>query len=1239
MKKHKEKTAAEKPAEEKIKDKAEEKTEETEGKKSVSSEAPDTEKETKKNSIMKDLLRTFPIMLLCISANVFGSILEGKYSLPLWLDSFGTVFAAYILGPFCGAIAGASGNVIISFWDPTSLAYGLTSIAIGLSIGYAARRKFFETAFRAMSAAGLVTLLAVFISTTLNLILCEGSTDNIWGDGVRDFLMAHNVPLIPAALTGQLYLEFADKVVTVMLLFIAIKLVRLVRRKKGERASRSHKSGVTVITSALILTAAFCALSPMASIAADAAASDDQDTSYVRRIYNAENGLPCGHANDVAETDDGILWVGSYAGLYRYNGSTFRFMNEFDTVRNVNCLFSDREGRLWIGTNDNGLVVSINETVSDTIDSLGGLPSDSVRCVTQCSDGDYYIGTSDSLAVVRLENGVKIVSINDDLRYVKKISADKTGNVAAVTASGQLYVVRSGEIAYEIEPSDKDTVYTCCAFSESGVLYAGTSDGIVLEYEVGESSAKEKTSTACDTLSGINCISIEKSGVIWIASDSGIGTLRSGVFSRLEAEGFDFSLENIQIDYQGNVWVASSRLGLLQLSASAFTDVFGDYGLEARVVNTTALKDGKLYIGTDNGMIVLDQEKNSVVDNDLTKLLDSSRIRCIMQDKSGSLWICSYGKGLTEYTSDGKIKEYNGDEEGIGTRVRVCRQLVDGRLAVAGDKGLFYLKDGKVEISLPYGDELGAAKILCMHELSDGTIYCGTDGNGIVAVKDGKVTEHYTRAEGLTSGVILRMVQDDSPENLFVATGNSLCYMKDGTVSVLSNFPYSNNYDLNVDEDGDIFVYGSSGIYVVSRDDLVSGKDVDYLLLNASTGFPGSLTSNAWNAVDDEKNVYLSTDRGVYTYNMDAYRPKRRYYRLIIPELILDGVSVSTKDGSNVVIGQDVSSVEIVPEIVNYTLEIPNVSYCLEGIDSGWKTIPQNELFHIVYTNLPSGTYNFRIAIIDSETGRTLEQSSLSFKKEPAIYENGWFIVYMIVIAFIFIGWFTWFVTRVRIQRTMELQQTKLSLALQQVQMGNETILAIAKTVDAKDVRTSQHSQRVSDYAVMIAEKYGFSEKELENLRKSALLHDIGKIGIPDAILNKPSRLTDEEYVIMKTHVTRGAEILKDFTLIEHAVDVARYHHERYDGRGYPDGLKGEEIPLYGRIIAIADAFDAMTANRVYRQKQDFDYVMDELKKGRGTQFDPELLDIFLDLIESGEINMNTIYSPNKSGKGDDENE
>jgi len=158
----------------------------------------------------------------------------------------------------------------------------------------------------------------------------------------------------------------------------------------------------------------------------------------------------------------------------------------------------------------------------------------------------------------------------------------------------------------------------------------------------------------------------------------------------------------------------------------------------------------------------------------------------------------------------------------------------------------------------------------------------------------------------------------------------------------------------------------------------------------------------------------------------------------------------------------------------------------------------------------------------------------------------------------------------------------------------------------------------------------GYRDEACEELRKIAMLHDIGKIGIPDMVLNKPARLTEEEYEIMKSHVTRGAEILKNFTLIDHVADGALYHHERYDGSGYVHGLKGEEIPLNARIIGIADAFDAMTENRVYRKKLNLDYVLGELRNGRGTQFDPKLVDIMLDLIADGTIDVNRIYKTEK---------
>ncbi len=178
-----------------------------------------------------------------------------------------------------------------------------------------------------------------------------------------------------------------------------------------------------------------------------------------------------------------------------------------------------------------------------------------------------------------------------------------------------------------------------------------------------------------------------------------------------------------------------------------------------------------------------------------------------------------------------------------------------------------------------------------------------------------------------------------------------------------------------------------------------------------------------------------------------------------------------------------------------------------------------------------------------------------------------------------------------------------------------ETILSICNAVEAKDAYTNEHSQRVAYISCMIAQELGWPPEQVDVLHKIALLHDIGKIGVPDSVLKKPERLTDEEYEQMKQHTFIGAEILKELTTLPNVALGAKYHHERYDGTGYPNKLTGEDIPIEARIIGVADAFDAMNSQRIYRELCDMDYVFTELERGRGTQFDPAVVDALLRVI------------------------
>lgn len=180
-----------------------------------------------------------------------------------------------------------------------------------------------------------------------------------------------------------------------------------------------------------------------------------------------------------------------------------------------------------------------------------------------------------------------------------------------------------------------------------------------------------------------------------------------------------------------------------------------------------------------------------------------------------------------------------------------------------------------------------------------------------------------------------------------------------------------------------------------------------------------------------------------------------------------------------------------------------------------------------------------------------------------------------------------------------------------------EIVETLRFTVEAKDTYTRGHSDRVSAYSVLIGEKLGLSDQEINTLKIGGLFHDIGKIGIPDSILLKEARLTDDEYSQIKNHPSIGAHILSSVTFFKDMIPIVKHHHERYDGNGYPSKLKGEDIPYLARIAAVADSFDAMSSKRSYRNSLPFDVIITEFERCKGTQFDPAIADAFLDILKN----------------------
>ena len=277
-------------------------------------------------------------------------------------------------------------------------------------------------------------------------------------------------------------------------------------------------------------------------------------------------------------------------------------------------------------------------------------------------------------------------------------------------------------------------------------------------------------------------------------------------------------------------------------------------------------------------------------------------------------------------------------------------------------------------------------------------------------------------------------------------TSNGLCYMDtDASIRKLDNFPYFNNYDIWIGENGSLFVMSSAGIYVVNRSELLSGREeISYELLDSRRGLNSSLTANSWTYFNEAANeLFLACDTGVFVINTAKYSADSQTYRMSVPSVRMDGVIHRMERGMPLTIGRGVRKLELYPEVVNYTIQDPNVGYKLEGFDREWTIIPQNSLGTITYTNLPDGNYNFRLAVFDSNQESILAERSYEIIKDMELQDRPGFIAYLLTIPMFTVGWLTWLYFKRRNQRI----ERELAEANRRVEMGKQTVAAIAKAV------------------------------------------------------------------------------------------------------------------------------------------------------------------------------------------------
>ncbi len=957
----------------------------------------------------------------------------------------------------------------------------------------------------------------------------------------------------------------------------------------------------------------------------------------------------------ICQTDDGYVWIGQFAGLNRYDSKNLLSYNSFiddegNTVQieNVRRL-ANYKNKLFMVSSvgllklDDGKFSKI--TLSEQNLTINDLKMD--------DSGILYISTTLGLYKYNAETDSLI---KDQIHSEDILSAFPYGDTC--------YLIKENNALYDYDNNllyDEETVNTIYPFEKKMAI--ATNQGKIFFYDIENAQLLPKS---------INLYSVAKkrddmvhkfvyykdSNNLFAACEKGlysidVDTLEATYAQKLENNS---KLVDIMIDYEKNLWIASYITGVSIISQSSLVDLLFDIDENSmpgeRLVYAILKNGNDLYMATGNGIYVYDfttgninknhpliTKINTIIEQDKSrpqadKLIPYYDVRDIEVFKD-KIYFATYGSGLFEYDpvadtfhvyrgSDFVFDDPDVNTKGYYAVAQRCLRAIDDYLFIGTATNSIVRFDGtdfilNKNITTENQTPCVNGQILYIDKSNFGEVTYVMSGYGIHTIDKDLNNSSIKAINGIdeTTSGMLKFYQD----------GDNFYYNIYGRFFVINTKEKSNPKEINIpfvnssiteinkvkitEESGNtlykFFVASEKQIYII--DDLLA-DELNYEFYDSSNGLKSSIKANSSGCYDEESSTYyIQSQDGVFVYNFIDKDETR------VPlKISVNSVTVDDKDYNINSLKLDKNSDRVTFNLSIFSFKPTkgySIYYKLDGVDNDY--VKGNDgVTSVSYTNLSGGNYKFHVYVMD-ELNQQSNIIDISLTKDMHIYEQVWFWIFIISVGVALICAINFGMIYSREKKAEQREKELKGITL-------ESIEAIARTIDAKDTYTNGHSIRVGHYSRIIAEALGMQGDELENLYYIALLHDIGKIGIPDAILNKPGRLTDEEFVIMKSHTTKGAKILKDISTIPNIVEGAKYHHEKYGGGGYPEGLKGEEIPYIARIICCADCFDAMATKRVYKDPYPKEKIISEFERCKEIQFDPKIADIVIKLIEEGKL-------------------
>ncbi len=972
--------------------------------------------------------------------------------------------------------------------------------------------------------------------------------------------------------------------------------------------------------------------------------------SYMSNKTEIPVDLEVSGAEALCQTEDGYVWIAQFSGLTCYDSKEFTTYKNFEydgkgyALINVRALAA-KGNTLYIATSDH-VYLHKDDHFEPLLSEIGVVTD----LILDEQNDRLFITTNDNGGVIYdIASGEKSFIPGTEGRFVPDVAIDPMRGTYYYQASDGVYDQDGKEI---LQNSRLLEIYafgtTLCMAEDSGIVHRyDMKRGRMLDPLIVPDQVNRMLYSEADQILFLAC---EKNGIycVDLSTEEPAISLAGDLDNRSQ-------LVDLMIDYEGNLWVASHYIGasgVSIISRNALSEMLCDdpvwQSLSAppafdRNVYAVERYGDILYIVAAKRIYCFDLVTNQILpDNVIMQSIDAyAAVRTAEGKAQGDanyafsyapkdvevfrdkIYFAVSAVGLVEYDPVAETvviydQKYiaghtaalvNDPDLALTDTIRSMRSF-DDCLVLGYARGIMRF-DGTMFSVMHIG-----SNVLYINKTADGRIlFDRTQGLFVIDDEFTTVTEIPTEKE-ITGNRLKFLVDGD---DLYYTLNSRLFRTRpdgDGTSEEIT-IPYIKGSIVELakircrDKGGQAeykYVIGSqTQLYIT--DSLEGDRLTEYDMYDATNGLQPVIANTSGYYDEAEQKYYFQSTNGVFIYDFNRTREVPPPVKIAVSSVDLDGDHFH---GDSIEIDKDVYRVAFNLSVLGFR---PNNGYTtyykMDGIDDDY-TVYSDGNRSIYYTNLPGGSYDFHVYVTD-EYGQTSNRIQIHLEKEKKIYEQWWFWVVLAALAAAAVFFVSSLVIRYKTRQSLKRQLEYKNITL-------ESIQAIARTIDAKDEYTNGHSIRVGFYSKVIAENMGMKPDEVDNIYYIALLHDIGKIAIPDSILNKPGRLTDEEFQVMKSHTTRGAGILQGISTIPQIIEGAKSHHEKYDGSGYPEGLSGENIPFVARIICCADCFDAMASKRVYKEPFSLDVIIREFDRCAGTQFDPKIAKVVVDLVSNGKL-------------------